>query len=366
MDADGIRVLSFDQAQEAARTWAKRKAEEDTGEVIAGSYTVSKAMDDYIEDRERETRKSFYRTKSVINTHIRPTLGDIELAKLTHNKVKAWRDDIADAQPLVRAAKGNKPAERTVDTEDVEVRRKRHATANRIFTVLRAALNFAYRRNRIASKAAWEKISPFRKVDAPKIRFMSVDECKRLIEACPLDFSRLVRTALYTGCRYSELTSMRVNAFNSRAQNVHVAESKSGKTRFIALTDEGIAFFKSIVKGKAETDYLFTHDDGLHSGKPWEATQQTYWMEFACTEAKITPAVSFHILRHTYASQLAMHNTPMPVIAAQLGHADTRMTERHYAHLGQSYVADVVRANLPSFGFKSETKTGPMLVRKTG
>ena len=40
----------------------------------------------------------------------------------------------------------------------------------------------------------------------------------------------------------------------------------------------------------------------------------------------------------------------MGVIAAQLGHADTRMTERHYAHLAPSYVADTIRAALPSFG----------------
>jgi integrase len=55
-------------------------------------------------------------------------------------------------------------------------------------------------------------------------------------------------------------------------------------------------------------------------------------------------------LRHTYASTLAMRGVPMGVIAAQLGHADTRMTERHYAHLGPSYVSDTVRSALPSLG----------------
>jgi hypothetical protein len=30
---------------------------------------------------------------------------------------------------------------------------------------------------------------------------------------------------------------------------------------------------------------------------------------------------------------------PVGVVAAQLGHADTRMTEKHYAHLAPSYVA---------------------------
>jgi hypothetical protein len=38
---------------------------------------------------------------------------------------------------------------------------------------------------------------------------------------------------------------------------------------------------------------------------------------------------------------------PMAVIARQLGHSDTRMTERHYAHLAPIYVADTIRANFP-------------------
>jgi integrase len=357
--AEGIG-MSFQAAQDAARLWYGQLAHIDAGELAPGSYTVAMLMHDYHADRQRETRKNLTRTLAVINAHILPSLGNIEVSKLTHSKVKAWRDNIADSPPRVRPKTGAELAHRAVDTSLADVRRKRHATANRIYTVLRAALNFGYKRNRIATKAAWEKISPFRSVDAPKVRYMTLAECKRLIDACPADFRRLVRAALYTGARYSELTALQVNAFNAGSQTVHIAESKSGKSRFVALTDEGISFFQSVADGKAETDFLFTHNEGRHSGEPWEITQQTYWMKYACDEAKIEPAVSFHILRHTYASQLAMHNAPMPVIAAQLGHADTRMTERHYAHLGQSYIADVVRANLPSFGFES----GPTLVSK--
>ena len=38
----------------------------------------------------------------------------------------------------------------------------------------------------------------------------------------------------------------------------------------------------------------------------------------------------------------------MGVIAAQLGHVDTRMAEKHYAHLALSYIADTIRAKLPA------------------
>ncbi len=55
-------------------------------------------------------------------------------------------------------------------------------------------------------------------------------------------------------------------------------------------------------------------------------------------------------MRHSYGSALAMQGVPMGVIAAVLGHADTRMTEKHYAALAPSYVAETIRANLPKLG----------------
>jgi hypothetical protein len=51
-----------------------------------------------------------------------------------------------------------------------------------------------------------------------------------------------------------------------------------------------------------------------------------------------------------------MAGTPMAVIARQLGHADTRMTEKHYAHLAPNYVAQTIRENFPILGFADSTQ----------
>jgi DNA invertase Pin-like site-specific DNA recombinase len=69
-----------------------------------------------------------------------------------------------------------------------------------------------------------------------------------------------------------------------------------------------------------------------------------------CNAARISPAASFHVLRHTYASHLVMAGGAIAVAAANLGHSDTRMTEKHYAHLAPNYVADVIRATMPRLG----------------
>jgi hypothetical protein len=50
-----------------------------------------------------------------------------------------------------------------------------------------------------------------------------------------------------------------------------------------------------------------------------------------------------------------MGGAPLLVIAKNLGHADTRMVERHYGHLSESYVADAIRAAAPQFGIQEDT-----------
>jgi hypothetical protein len=44
------------------------------------------------------------------------------------------------------------------------------------------------------------------------------------------------------------------------------------------------------------------------------------------------------------------------VVAKNLGHGDTRMAEKHYAHLAPSYIADVIQEGAPRFGFKPDRK----------
>jgi integrase len=57
-----------------------------------------------------------------------------------------------------------------------------------------------------------------------------------------------------------------------------------------------------------------------------------------------------HQSRHTYASLLAQAGADLLTISKLLGHADTRITSRHYAHLCDKTLANAVNRFLPSFG----------------
>ena len=198
-------------------------------------------------------------------------------------------------------------------------------------------------------------MKPFRKVDEAVVRYLSVTEARRLVQACPADFRKLVEAALLTGCRYSELTRLNCGNFNPDSGTLAIRLSK-GKIRHVVLTDEAKSSFIEWTNAKGSADLVFLRGDG----KAWGTSHQKRPLDDASERAGFVPAVNFHILRHTHGSHLAMKGVPMGVIAAQLGHADTRMTEKHYAHLSPSYVAQTIRANFPVLGFNNTATVVPL------
>jgi hypothetical protein len=55
-----------------------------------------------------------------------------------------------------------------------------------------------------------------------------------------------------------------------------------------------------------------------------------------------------------FCEKTRLNGVPLMVVAKNLGHADTRMVEKHYGHLAPGYVADAIRAGAPKFGIKPE------------
>jgi integrase len=347
-DADGGAVLSFGDAQEKARIAWKAEQRELLGLAPAtGPHTVVDALRDYFEERERRGSKGVKADRHASEARIVPALGSIELARLTTQRLRSWQVALAKANKLVRTkSTATGRATKALDLNDEEAVRARRATANRILSILKAALNHAYHEDRVTSDEAWRRVKPFREVDTPVVRFLTPVECQRLVNACDKDFRNLVHGALLTGCRYGELTRIRAGDYNREAGTVTVRLSKAGKPRHVVLNNNGRELFDALTAGRGLREPTFRREDG----GPWLPSQQQRPLAEASTRARIEPPATFHILRHTYASALAMRGVPMGVIAAQLGHSDTRMTEKHYAHLAPSYVAETIRAALPDYG----------------
>jgi integrase len=224
---------------------------------------------------------------------------------------------------------------------------------------LKAALNHCWEDSKISTNDAWQRVKPFKGVDAARIRYLQKDETQRLVNAAKPEFRLLVQAALLTGARYGELARLRVNDFHADAQTIGVRKSKSGKPRHVILTDEGVKFFRAFTAGRAGNELLFTHN-----GSAWGKSHQLRPMLDACVAAKIKPTISFHGLRHTYASLAIMNKAPLMVVARNLGHADTRMVERHYGHLADSWLAAEIKDKVPVLGIVGKTNVASLTDRR--
>lgn len=343
LDADGERILDYAQAQAKARNWLASL----DAEGKAGPYTLNRCIDDYIADYKRRGGKALDRLEITADAFIRQQLGAHEVGALTAAMIRQWHAALAEAPARLRTRKAAKQTNfRDINFEDSSAVRQRRATANRIFGVLKAALNLAFREGHAVSDEAWRRVKPFREASAPKIRYLGHSETQRLVNTCEPTFRPLVQCALLTGCRYGEIIGFCVGDFDRDAGTVSVRASKTSRPRHVVLTDDGISLFEQHVAGKPGAAPVFTRSNGTR----WGRSHQHRPLRDACRRAGIDPPASFHILRHTYATHLLQAGAPLPVIAANLGHSDTRMTERHYAHLVSSHVAQVIRATMPKLG----------------
>jgi integrase len=348
-DAHGDTVLTFTQAQERARKLSKEAKATTSGKPV----TVKEATAIYLE-WFKNNRKSIRETEATIEAHILPIWGDKLLIDIKATGIKAWREKLA-AQPARKrtSTHATKQAHRDKPVT-VDEKRARKATANRILAVFKAILNHAFKEAELVSDdREWRKVKPFEKADSAVTRFLKDAEATRLINACRDDLRQMVKAALFTGCRYGELARLQVKDVNTDTGLIYItSEAKSGKGRHVPLSDEGRDFMQTAITGKVGTAFVFTRADG----EPWGKNHHVRLLADACEQAKIEPAISFHDLRHSYASALAQRGVSLLTISNLLGHADTRITSRHYAHLCNKTLSDAVREFLPSFGHQSDSK----------
>jgi integrase len=344
-DADGREVLNFGQAQRKARSHRTAK----------GGVTVTDALNAYLHHLEADGRSAAaLRDARYRDVFIRSQLGRLELQALTADRLRRWRNELAKLPRRVRTAPGQEQKHRAPGGGDDAIRARR-ATANRVWTQLRAALNRAFEDGLIDHDAAWRRVKPFRGVDRARVRYLTTAEVKRLDNAIDPDFRPLLRAGFATGARYGQLIGLRVADFDADARTVRLVSRKghgAEKVYRAHLSDEAYRLFAELCIGRHAEDLIFARPDGT----AWGQSHQIRLMQEASARAGIAPAVSFHVTRHTFASLAIMPGAPLLVAAQALGHADVRMVVAHYGHLAPDYAAQAIRDAAPSFAFAIDRK----------
>jgi integrase len=348
-DCDGVTVFSYEQACAAAEKWYRAES----GLVAASdkAYTVADLVAEYrLERRTKKLKKENSTLKSQFETDILPAFGEVPVRQLKEQHMREWFDKLAAQAPRTRWGKLKK----VEDPEDEDYLRGRQVTANRIYCALQAVLNWGYKRGRVPSKAAWEKIEVFQHVSEPKIVPIAREDLMQVIRECEPGFQPLARSAVYTGARYGELSRMRVRDFNYKTRKVFLPKTKNGDKRHVFLHSEALEMFVELTRGKKENDHIFVRPT---DGKPWNKGDQKVRMRRAVEAAGVTPEFTFHQLRHQCAVISLEDGMTMAEVSHMLGHKSVAVTEKYYAHHSVDHMQDKVEKCAPRLGFGSAPRT---------
>lgn len=303
-DSNGTTILSYTEVQKLAQQYALKDF---------SPLTMSQATENYLA-WFKDHRKGYKETELNINAHILPTFGKTLVSELKTLQIKAWLNKLAATPARKRSGMGEKISFREAPKTDNE-KRARKSSANRSLTILKAILNKAFQDELVSDDTAWRRVKPFENADEPITRFLNEAECTRLINTSRPDFRMLLKAGLFTGARYAELTTLKAKNVNIDTGNIYIEPSKSGKGRHIPLSPQGLDFFKTQSAGKTGEQAIFTKEDGT----VWGRNHHVRLLQDACTKAKIEPIISFHELRHTYASLLAQAGADLLTISKLLG-----------------------------------------------
>jgi integrase len=183
-------------------------------------------------------------------------------------------------------------------------------------------------------------------------RYLTLDEEKRLLNALtgPREHLRpVVQLALWTGMRQGELLSMQwehnnlgslpvqmivgKDLYEVRPNHLLIPKSKNGKPRVIALNNAAVALLRIMAQDATKGKYVF---ENPMTGKPLKWIVK-HGFPSACIEAKIpygvdTPnGLTFHDLRHTWATRACECGVDPYTIRDVLGHSTVAMSA-DYTH----------------------------------
>lgn len=164
---------------------------------------------------------------------------------------------------------------------------------------------------------------------------MSEEEVKRLLDAAsPLRDRAILETAYATGMRLSEVLRLKVSDLDSQRMMIRVEQGKGRKDRYVMLSASLLETLRTYWRASKPKVFLFP---GLGGNRPLNATIAQRAFGYARERAGITKPVSFHTLRHSFATHLLESGTNVRTIQALLGHRSLQTTER-YTHLAQNYL----------------------------
>jgi integrase len=187
-------------------------------------------------------------------------------------------------------------------------------------------------------KVKWLKCPP------PRTNYLSADECELVLAHAEGVVYEMILIALRTGMRQGEIRGLQWSSIDWENRSLAVRHSlndrtkqlespKSNRERHIPLD---VDVYEALFKRKKSTGHVFLDTDG----QPFDSQRLIRRLRDVRKKAGLRD-FSWHSLRHTFASHLAMKGAPLHVVQALLGHSTIMMTMR-YAHVAPSALRSAI------------------------
>lgn len=288
--------------------------------------------------REKSGKKSLDDDKSKIRYFL-TYFGGRSLAGITADEIKA-----AVSELIHRRGKG-KGASRITGQPVTD------STRNHYLTWMRSLMR------RAQDEWGWlDKAPALAKAKTPnrRIRWLTKDEAARLIECAPPHLAAIIRFALATGLRRSNIINLEWSQVDlqRRVAWIHPDQAKAGRAIGVALNDSACAVISEQL-GRHRR-FVFTYE-----GRLMRLDANTAWRA-SLRRAGITD-FRFHDLRHTWASWLVQAGVPLSALQEMGGWESIEMVRR-YAHLAPAHLGEHAKrldSILGGFGTNpAQTKKG--------
>ncbi|WP_132922882.1 integrase [Sodalis ligni] len=209
----------------------------------------------------------------------------------------------------------------------------------------------------------WIEKAPVIKVPQTRnkrIRWLEVAEAQRLIKECPEPLKSVVKFALATGLRRSNIINLEWQQIDMQRRFawVNPEESKSFHAIGVALNDTACRVLRDQIGHHSKWVFVHMHAKKRADGTLTPAVRKmrvddnTAW-RLAMKRAGIEN-FRFHDLRHTWASWLVQSGVPISVLQEMGGWESIEMVRR-YAHLAPSHLTehakhidDLFKENVPN------------------
>lgn len=184
----------------------------------------------------------------------------------------------------------------------------------------------------------WEQVKIKRPRKVKKLPVvLSTGEVERLIDSTRnIKHKTIIMLAYSAGLRLQEVVGMRPSAIDSTRMQVHVVQGKGKKDRYTILSSKVLEYLRLYYKLEKPKTYLF--EPQSRKGQQLSHRTLQIIVKQSCKAAGIRKKVSFHTLRHSFATHLLEKGVNLRFIQQLMGHTSLSTTSGylHVANISPS------------------------------